>query len=158
VRFGGLSGVGLRGALDHWKTEAEGALGLVIVLDQFTRNMCRGSPRAFSGDRKARQVATHAIAHQLDAGVALDRRLFFYLPFEHSESLDDQERSVELFERWAAAHDAAGRPGADDELRYAHRHHEIIRRFGRFPHRNAVLGRTSTPAELAFLQEPGSSF
>src|SRR5689334_2125849 len=97
-RFGELAEVGLRGALDHWQTEAGGALGLVIVLDQFLRNMCRGSPGAFRGDPKARQVAAHAIAHQLDAGVPLDRRLFFYLPFEHSESLDNQARSVELFE------------------------------------------------------------
>jgi uncharacterized protein (DUF924 family) len=156
--FGELAAAALDGALDGWQIESDGALGLVILLDQFPRNMYRGSPKAFDGDRRARQIATHAIDRQLDLGVSPDRRVFLYLPFEHSESLDDQERSVELFSQWAIAHDEAGRPDADNQLSYAHRHHEIIRRFGRFPHRNAVLGRASTPAELAFLQEPRSSF
>jgi uncharacterized protein (DUF924 family) len=84
--------------------------------------------------------------------------MFFYLPFEHSEVLADQDRSVELFSRWAGEHPASRRAWADDQMTYVVRHHEIIRRFGRFPHRNAILGRTSTPAELAFLAEPNSSF
>jgi uncharacterized protein (DUF924 family) len=119
--------------------------------------MYRESPRAFATDGRALEVATAAIARQLDLAVPLDRRMFFYLPFEHSESLADQDRSVELFSRWAMDHQEAQHARADDMVCVL-RHREIIQRFGRFPHRNAVLGRTSTAAELAFLEEPRSSF
>lgn len=124
------------------------ALASLIVLDQFPRNMFRNSPRSFESDPLARRVADIAIARGLDQSAAPERRVFFYLPFEHSEDASDQERSVMLI---AALGDA-------DFTAYAEAHKRIIDRFGRFPHRNAVLGRSSTPEELAFLAEPGSSF
>lgn len=141
-----------------WLADADGALALAILLDQFPRNMYRGSARAFACDARAREVAARAIERGLDAAVPVERRLFFYLPFEHSESLADQDRAVELFTRWVEAHDPAQRADADDEMKYVRRHREIIERFGRFPHRNAALGRASTEEELAFLAGPGSSF
>jgi uncharacterized protein (DUF924 family) len=133
------------GALSAWEASAEGALALVIVLDQFPRNMFRGSARAFAADPLARAVADHAIARGFDQKVALSQRSFFYLPFEHSESLADQERCVALCR---ASGDA-------DALKWAEIHAEIIQRFGRFPHRNAVLRRTTTAAEQAFLEGGG---
>lgn len=156
-QFGWVVVAGASGTLDRWSSVVDGALALTIILDQFPRNLHRGSPRAFEHDGRARQVAGQAIDNQLDLAAPLDRRMFFYLPFQHSESLSDQERSVELFSRWAMAHPESQRAYADDHLVYAHRHHEIIQRFGRFPHRNAVLGRSPTPAELAFLEESSSS-
>lgn len=157
-RFGAIVDAAATGACDHWIASGDGALALVILLDQFPRNLHRGSARAFAHDAQARDVAASAIASELDVTAPLDRRRFFYLPFQHSEALPDQVRSVELFSRWASEHPAASRADADDEMTYVHRHHEIILRFGRFPHRNAALGRSSTAAELAFLAEPGSSF
>jgi len=157
-RFGSVVLAAAAGALASWISSGEGALALTILFDQFPRNMYRGSPRAFEHDGRALEVAQSAIERQLDLAASLDRRMFFYLPFEHSESLPDQERSVALFSRWALDHDAARRAYADDQMTYVLRHHDIIQRFGRFPHRNAVLGRTSTEAELAFLQEPGLAF
>jgi len=124
------------------------ALATIIVLDQFPRNMFRGTPRAFATDTKARDVALGAVERGFDQSFDKDGRAFMYLPFEHSESLPDQEKSVELFT-----------PLGDDEYtHYAIAHRDIIARFGRFPHRNAVLGRQSTPAEEEFLKQPGSSF
>ncbi len=128
-----------------WDDAAEGALALLIVLDQFPRNIFRGSARAFAADPLAREVATRAIARGFDQKVAVPERSFFYLPFEHSESLVDQERCVALNR---ASGDA-------DALKWAELHADIIRRFGRFPHRNAVLGRTTTPEEQAFLDGGG---
>jgi uncharacterized protein (DUF924 family) len=146
------------GELDHWARTAPGALALVVLLDQFPRNLYRGSARAFATDARARSIAGQAIARRQDQETPLDRRFFFYVPFEHSESLDDQERSLALFQFWAEAHDGGARDQALEFMPYIHRHAEIIRRFGRFPHRNEVLGRESTEAELAFLREPMSSF
>lgn len=124
------------------------ALASVIVLDQFPRNMFRGRPEAFGSDALARRIAGDAVAAGLDQSLDKDGRLFLYLPFEHAEDLDLQDRSVALI---AALGDA--------ELdRFAIAHRDIIRRFGRFPHRNAALGRPSTPDEVAFLREPGSGF
>jgi uncharacterized protein (DUF924 family) len=136
------------GALDAWRANADGALALVLLLDQMPRNIWRGTPRAFAFDGRAREIADHALAMGFDRDAPVDRRLFLYLPFEHSEALADQERSVRLFE-------ALGDP---DYLDYAVRHRDVIARFGRFPHRNTILGRPSTAEELAFLAEPGSSF
>jgi uncharacterized protein (DUF924 family) len=158
VRFGALVEAAAAGALDDWTADAGGALALTVVLDQFSRNIYRGSPRAFGNDARAIAVAASAIAAGFDRAASLERRMFFYLPYEHSESLFDQDRSVELFTRWASEHDDERRAYAGDQLTYVVRHHEIIRRFGRFPHRNAVLGRASTAEEIAFLAEPGSSF
>jgi uncharacterized protein (DUF924 family) len=147
-RFAAGLEAALAGGLDGWTATPEGALALVILLDQAPRNCFRGTPRAFSGDDKALAVAKDAIARGFDAALPSDRRNFFYMPFQHSERLEDQERGMELF----AANDVA------DGLRFMRLHRDIIARFGRFPHRNAILGRASTPEELDFLQQPGSSF
>ena len=146
------------GELDHWAATVPGALALAIVLDQFPRNLYRGSARAFAADARARDLADRAIGRRQDQETALDRRFFFYTPFEHSELLADQERSLALFQAWVDAHDRAGRDQAQEFMPYIHRHEEIIRRFGRFPHRNEALGRESTPAEIEFLREPMSAF
>jgi uncharacterized protein (DUF924 family) len=131
---------------EHWSGDAEGALALVLLLDQIPRNVFRRSGHAYATDGLAREYATRALTLGLDTQVNVALRAFFYLPFEHSEALADQERAVELFARL---------PG--DGLRWAQLHHDIIRRFGRFPHRNAALGRTSTAEERAFLAEGGFS-
>jgi uncharacterized protein (DUF924 family) len=133
------------GLRSDWENSPEGALALVIVLDQFPRNMFRNSARAYAADPLARAVAHHAIAKGFDQNVAMPERTFFYLPFEHSEDLADQERSVALMRA----------TGDADSLKWAELHADIIRRFGRFPHRNAVLGRTTTPEEQAFLDGGG---
>jgi len=142
------------GELRAWSDEPRSCLALLLLLDQFPRNLFRGSPRAFATDAQAREVARRALARGLDVSLPPVWRWFFYLPFEHSEDLQDQRLAVSLFEALASGND----PTAAEPLKYARRHHDIIARFGRFPHRNAVLGRESTPEEAAFLQEPGSSF
>lgn len=136
------------GELDGLAENAEGSLALVLLLDQFPRNLFRGTAGAFASDGPARAVARHALKRGFDRPLPPAQRLFLYLPFEHSEDLADQEQSVALF---AALGDA-------EWLDYAKRHRDIVARFGRFPHRNAALGRPSTPEEVAFLQTPGSSF
>lgn len=123
-------------------------LAAVIVLDQFSRNLFRGSPRAFAADPLARRLADRAISLGLDRGMSVAERLFLYLPFEHSEDRGDQARSVDLIAQL----------GNDGWTRYAAAHKVLIDRFGRFPHRNVVLGRTSTPEEIAAMQEPMGSF
>jgi len=133
------------GRLDDWEATPEAALALLIVLDQFSRNMFRRSPRAFASDPLALAVAKRAVAQNFDQQLDMPRRNFFYLPFQHSENLADQERCVELSRQHS---DAEG-------VKWAELHAEIIRRFGRFPHRNAVLGRVSTPEEQAFLDAGG---
>jgi uncharacterized protein (DUF924 family) len=131
--------------LSDWEQTAEGALALTIVLDQFPRNMFRGDARTYAADALAREVAERALARGFDRQVPSPEWQFFYLPFEHAESLPDQERCCALF---AATGDA-------DLLKWAELHADIIRRFGRFPHRNAVLGRATTPEEQAFLDGDG---
>lgn len=148
TRFSALYGEAAGGALAGWAENGTGALALVIVLDQFPRNMFRGAARAFATDAMALAVARRAVDRGLDLPLAPVERLFLYLPFEHAESLAEQERSVALI----------GGLGDAETRDYAERHRAIIARFGRFPHRNAVLGRVSTPEEVAFLSEPGSSF
>ena len=133
------------GQLSDWEQSAEGALALLILLDQFPRNMFRGSPRMFATDSMARAIAAGSIVRGHDAQVDKTLRNFFYLPFEHSEDMADQERSIALCK---AAGDA-------DSLKWAEIHADIIRRFGRFPHRNAVLGRATTPEEQKFLDSGG---
>jgi len=142
---------GLEGRYDGWMNTAAGTLALCILFDQLPRNMFRDTPRAFASDPRAGEVARHAVARGFDLERPAVQRTFFYLPFEHSESIADQKESLRLF----------GLAGSDDKsglLNYAQRHHDIVARFGRFPHRNAVLGRTSTPEEEAFLSGPDSSF
>lgn len=133
------------GALSAWEASAEGALALLILLDQFPRNMFRGDARTFATDPHARAIAAGALVRGFDAQVPAALRSFFYLPFEHSEKLADQERSLALYK---ASGDADG-------LKWAEAHADIIRRFGRFPHRNTMLGRSTTPEEQAFLDQGG---
>lgn len=133
------------GRLSPWENEPESALALVIVLDQFPRNMFRNSARAFDADQLARDVADIAISQGFDKAVDKEVRAFFYLPFMHSEEIEDQDYCVELCRAL----------GDENNLKYAEVHADIIRRFGRFPHRNDVLGRETTPQEKAFLESGG---
>jgi len=144
-RFSALWHEAAAGALAGWEAAADPAFALVIVLDQFPRNMFRGKADAFATDALARGVAERAIARGLDRQVPASERQFFYLPFEHSESLADQERAIALM----------GTLGNPDLTRWAELHADVIRRFGRFPHRNSVLGRVSTREEQAFLDAGG---
>lgn len=139
------------GEYNAWTDDPQGALALLILLDQFPRNLYRGSAHAFATDPLARAIAGQAIAAGHDQAVDTLLRPFFYLPFEHSEAMADQDRSVALFE----AHDAA--TGDIDSLTWAVNHRDVIKRFGRFPHRNAALGRETTPEEMVFLEEGGFS-
>lgn len=151
-RFGAAVEVALSGPAAVDAPDA-GLLATILLLDQFTRNIFRGTPQAFAGDPQALQIAESLVASGRDKNLPPWQRWFAYLPFEHSESLLEQERSVALFSALAAGH-----PGCEGFLDYAHRHHEVIARFGRFPHRNAALGRPSTPEETSYLAQPGSGF
>jgi uncharacterized protein (DUF924 family) len=144
-RFLALWQVAASGGLSAWEATPEAALALVIVLDQFPRNMFRGHERAYATDALARAVAGRALARQFDVRLPPELRQFCYLPFMHSEQLADQERCVRL----------AADLGDDEFAKYAHGHADIIRRFGRFPHRNATLKRATTPEERAFLDDGG---
>jgi uncharacterized protein (DUF924 family) len=146
-RFLGLWRSALAGELACWEATDDGALALVIVLDQFPRNMFRGDAKAYASDALALEVAKRALARGADRRLAADLLEFLYLPLMHSEHWADQERCVELFRDTRNA----------DNLGYAEEHADIIRRFGRFPHRNAVLGRITTPEEQAFLDGGGFS-
>src|SRR5712691_2630032 len=146
-KFRDLHAAAIEGLLGHWEDDASGALAHIIVLDQFSRNMFRGSAAAFAADPLARAAAGRAIGRGFDRQSAKAERPFFYLPFMHSEALADQERCCDLCR-------AAGDEGT---LKFAELHADIILRFGRFPHRNAVLGRVTTPEEQAFLDGGGFS-
>jgi uncharacterized protein (DUF924 family) len=150
-RFGDAINVAVAGGFAEWDDPRQ-ALARVLLLDQFTRNSYRDTPRAFAGDALALSVAQQAVARGGDVVLIPAERWFLYMPFEHAESMPEQERSVELFRRLATD------TGLTDPLTWAERHAVIIRRFGRFPHRNAILGRESTPEEFEFLAKPGSSF
>ena len=140
------------GLRDAWTATARTCLALTIALDQFPRNLFRNDPRAYASDHKALAVARDAVSRGLDLLVRPVERNFFYLPFQHSEELADQRLGVELYRR------LADHPNKARGLEAAERHLYIVARFGRFPHRNPILGRASTPAEIAFLTEPNSSF
>ena len=144
-RFLALHDAAARGELDSWQESATGALGLLILLDQFPRNSFRGTRRMYATDAQARSIAIAAIRAGHDLAILPPLRVFMYLPFGHSEDLADQERSVELARRNL---DPVG-------LVHAEHHREIVRRFGRFPHRNAILGRASRPDEVRYLAEGG---
>ncbi len=153
ARFGTLVAAARGGDLASWAGSPEGALGLAILLDQFPRNLFRGSAEAFAADAMMRDIARDAVlARRFDLALTPTQRVFLYLPFEHSEAMADQDLSVALFEglRDDPRHAAPG--GAID---YAWRHRAVVVRFGRFPHRNAALGRESTPAERAWLEAGG---
>jgi uncharacterized protein (DUF924 family) len=147
-RFGPLHAEILNGEQDDWRKTPAGALAYVVVLDQFSRNMFRGDARAYRSDHLALAASRAAIARGDDGALSRDERTFLHMPFMHSEDAADQERGAAL----------SRANGEIEGLRAAERHCDVIRRFGRFPHRNALLGRPSTAEELAFLKEPGSSF
>lgn len=151
-RFAALHLVASRGELNGWARSPEGALALLIVLDQFPRNMYRNSAHAFATDALALSLAHAAVDAGLDHEVGPELRSFFYMPFEHSERMEDQDRAVALFRAYA---DATGDP--NNYLHWAKLHRDIIRRFGRFPHRNLCLGRRTTPEEQAYLDDGGFS-
>ncbi|HEY0858467.1 MAG TPA: DUF924 family protein [Albitalea sp.] len=152
-RFGPLVERALAGELRDWDHAPDSALARILLLDQFTRNIFRDSARAFAGDALALAAARAMVAQGQDLQLPALRRAFVYLPFEHAEELDAQDESVRLFSALAACS-----PHVQEMLDYAHRHRDVIERFGRFPHRNALLGRESTADEIAFLREPGSRF
>ena len=140
----------VRGEFDEWQNNADGALALCILLDQMPRNMFRGTPKAFETDKKALVIAKYALSKGLDQVLSGQKRRFVYLPFEHSENINDQRRCVELFEKTKD----------DDPLGhdYALRHLKVIEEYGRFPHRNKILGRDNTPEEEIYLAAPGAGF
>jgi len=152
ARFLALYEDGAAGVLSGWLAQADECLALLILLDQLPRNMFRGTARAFATDAQALEAARHALSRGYDRDRAPCERMFFYLPFEHAEALADQALACELMKPLAAFAET------HDVYRYAIAHRDIIARFGRFPHRNALLGRASTPEELAFLATPGSAF
>ena len=151
-RFGATIAAARAGAFGEWCHDPRGALARVVVLDQFTRNVYRGTPDAFSGDERALATADDAIARGFDQRLEPYERWFLYMPFVHSEDRAMQDRAVALFTALAAE------TGLDSPLPWTQRHAEVIRRFGRFPHRNAILGRASTPEEIEYLATPGSTF
>ena len=153
ARFSGLVEQALRGELDGWRGEALPALARILVLDQFTRNIFRDTPRAFAGDRQALAAASDMVGSRHDESLPPFMRAFVYMPFEHAEGIAMQDEAVRLFTRLAAAEPALG-----SMLDYAHKHRAVIERFGRFPHRNAILGRQPTADETLFLAEAGSRF
>lgn len=157
-RFEGTMLLAQAGHLNAWAADPQGLLALILLTDQFPRNVYRDTPAAFSFDAQARDWCQTGLNGGMHARLRPIERVFFYLPLEHSESLHDQERSVALYEEMIAGIDEHMRGEFEGFLWFAKRHREIIQRFGRFPHRNAVLGRVSTPEEAAFLKEPGSSF
>ena len=151
-RFADLYEEAAAGDLDGWRDDARSCLALFIVLDQFPRNMFRGDGRTHAADSKALETSKYAVEHALDRELPAFQRMFLYMPFMHSENVEDQRRSVELFGR------LADEPGAPDVTSYAVGHRQIVERFGRFPHRNEILGRQTTPEEAEFLKTEGSSF
>lgn len=149
-RFGGLHAAAISGALDDWRAWPGHLMALVLVLDQFSRNIHRDTADAFAADAQARAVAREALDRGIDLGFARDdERLFLYLPFEHSEDPADQDLACDLCDTRLSGPDAAM------FQKFAHAHRDVIRRFGRFPHRNAILGRGSTPEEETYLAEGG---
>lgn len=144
-RFGSLHAKAAGGELSAWRETPEGALALILILDQFSRNLFRGSPKTFAQDAMAVELAQAALDAGFERGADPALRMFFYMPFMHSESIADQQRCIALCHRISGA----------DSLKYACEHRDIIRRFGRFPHRNAILGRHTSAAEQAFLDGGG---
>jgi len=147
-----LHGRAVAGELEAWQDDAPGLLALIIVLDQFGRNMFRGTPESFAGDAAALRYARRMVERGWDQELMPVMKSFVYLPFEHSENLATQKASLRLFEAFA------GDPQLGDLPEWAKKHYDVICRFGRFPHRNAILGRESTAEEIRFLKQPGSVF
>lgn len=156
--FGLLHAEASRGEHDDWFETPRGRLAAIILFDQFSRNMFRGTARAFAFDDKALQLSSEGIARGMDSELRFAERQFFYMPYMHSEDLRVQEQSVELFRKFRDSYEGPLREEANVIVDFAERHHDIIKRFGRFPHRNATLDRTLTAEEIEFLKQPGSSF
>lgn len=153
TRFGTAIERALRGELDAWATTAAAALARILLLDQFTRNAFRGDRRAFAGDAQALAGASAMVGARLDEALPPFMRAFVYMPFEHAEGMAMQDEAIRLFTRLQSV-----APGLSHMLDYAHRHRDVIERFGRFPARNIALGRQSTAEEVAYLATPGSGF
>ena len=152
IRFGDATAIALAGGYGEWCAAPEGALARVLLLDQFTRNIHRDTPVSFAGDARALATAQDTVDRGLDHALDPHGRWFLYLPFEHAEDHAAQQRSLALFGALAEE------TGLAAPLEWAKKHAEVVARFGRYPHRNSILGRTSTPEELAFLDQPGSRF
>lgn len=148
ARFQHLMDDAAAGKLDGWAIDSRGALALILLLDQFPRNVYRGLPKAFATDAKAKNLTLLALKQDYTKGLGLDQCVFMFLPLEHSENLEDQELCVELMRAL----------GNENYLKFALAHKAVIEQFGRFPHRNAILGRPNTPEEDAYLSEPGAGF
>jgi uncharacterized protein (DUF924 family) len=157
-RFADTLGAATAGQLDHWTGTPRGRLALVIVLDQFPHHIHRDQPQAFATDPQAQVLSLDALAASEDQRLTPIERVFLYLPLEHAESIEMQDLSVSLYEKLAHEAMADERALFDDFLNYARQHRDVVARFGRFPHRNSILGRASTIAELEFLKLPGSRF
>jgi uncharacterized protein (DUF924 family) len=163
-RFGATLAAAKVGELDAWAASARGRAALIIVLDQLSRNIFRGDARTYENDEQAVALTLEGVARGHDLEIQPIERLFFYMPLEHSEQLEQQERCIELMRQLAAdvASELGVEPGRRDRfigfIDYAVRHRDIVARFGRFPHRNALLGRASTVEEIEFLGQLGSSF
>lgn len=157
-RFADTLPAAASGRLDHWAATPRGRLALVIVLDQFPHHIHRDRPQAFATDPQALALSLAALDAGEDAQLSPIERVFLYLPLEHAESLALQARAVALFEALAAKAADDERSLFDNFLDYARKHLDVVARFGRFPHRNAILGRPSTPEEIEFLKQPGSRF
>jgi uncharacterized protein (DUF924 family) len=151
TRFGTAVESALHGECENWPQTTEGARALILLLDQFTRNIFRDTPRSYAGDARALELARNLVASGADRTLLPFERWFVYLPFEHSESIEAQRESVRLFGELATA-------GHPDALKWAQKHYDIIARFGRFPHRNSILGRASTADEIEYLAQPGAGF
>lgn len=157
-RFASVVDAASNGQCDAWLANARGRLAMIILTDQFPRNMYRDTPRAFAFDSLALSLTKDGIARGVDQTLRPIERVFFYMPLEHSESIENQQRAVALFTALAESVSAEKRKLFEGFVGFAERHHTIVQRFGRFPHRNSILGRNSTPEETEFLKQPGSSF
>lgn len=160
MKFGPMVEEALSGALDGWAETARGRLALIVLLDQFTRNLFRGTAKSFAGDAQALQLALDGILEGHDAAPSVPSvaRIFYYLPLEHAEDGPLQEQSVAAFRKLHELAAPETRSFFANTLDYAHKHQEVIARFGRFPHRNPILGRPSTPQEQEYLAQPGAGF
>ena len=157
-KFGTLPDAALAGELQHWATDARNTLALVLVLDQFPRNIYRNTARACHYEAAGLDLAVNIIGQGLNLNLHPIEQSFLFLPLEHSEAIDDQTRAVQLYETLTTQSSGPYLESAKNSLDYAKRHCDIIRRFGRFPHRNAILGRESTGAEIEFLTSGGDTF
>jgi uncharacterized protein (DUF924 family) len=159
MKFAPLHDRASRGELEReWAVTPRGRIALIVSLDQLSRHIHRGMPAAFAQDAVAQRLVLGGLETRADQALIPAQRAFFYMPLEHAEDLELQRLCVHCFESLALQVDPSWRKDYEEHLEYAVRHHEIIRRFGRFPHRNAILGRASTAEEIEFLKQPGSSF